>query len=407
MSGFVSCAARRLYAPATFPAALELLEELRALDGSRWSPEILGEITPGYFYQRPPALLFGGGDGFRATMQREVFAASNDTFHSGPASLLAAFDNAIVCGSVLYAGTPPDLKVVWETQRPPDRHTLRARSLPELLSLPAMRIDPDDGPLLYLGSAGSHNYGHWLVEDLPRLDAVAILRRLYPGRPITVLLPDIEALRGIDPVKQQSIRSFLGPELMEGGGGVRIRLVPFDRVLHCSRLHYATPVGYHPVIRSPAAMQRLAAIASGAAASMRARVKQVEKLFVLRTPGMSRSLRNADAVNAMLMRRGYEIVDLSRQPFDIQVAMFANARRIVGCMGAAMTNSLFLEPGSTIGYLAPEGWREPFYWDLAAACGQQVAICYGPTLQPDRPAHQSDYTIDLEALEQMMRETDP
>ncbi len=405
MISFVSCAAR-LYASTIFPESADLLAELRALDGGHWSPEIVEEVYPGYYYQRPEAKLYGGAEAFRALLHHEVFAATNEARHSGPASLLVAFNGASICGSVIYSGTAPELKAVWETQRPPDRHTLRALPTDELLSRPREVIDVSDGPHLYLGSAGSHNYGHWLVEDLPRLAAVETLRRLYPGRPITILLPDIEAHRGIADVKLQSIRSFLGRELMAADGGVRVHDVAYDRVQQLDRLYYVTPVSYHPFIRSPAAMQRLAGIASAAAAPMRTRVKQVDKLFVLRSAGMSRGLRNAEAVNALLSAHGYEVVDLSRQPFDVQVAMFANARRIIGCMGAAMTNSLFMAPGSTIGYLAPEGWIEPFYWDLAGARGQDVAICYGPTLEPDRPAHASAYTIDPAVLTEMIDEID-
>ena len=71
-------------------------------------------------------------------------------------------------------------------------------------------------------------------------------------------------------------------------------------------------------------------------------------------------------------------------------------------MGAAMTNCLFAGPGAATLYLGPEGWIEPFYWDVAAVRGHRYMACYGPVQDPAVPAHLNSYTIDLAALERML-----
>jgi len=64
-----------------------------------------------------------------------------------------------------------------------------------------------------------------------------------------------------------------------------------------------------------------------------------------------------------------------------------------GGMGAAMCNTVFCAQGSRLIYLAPLGWLEPFYWDLAASCGHRYAACYGRATDPDVEPHESNYEI--------------
>ena len=67
-------------------------------------------------------------------------------------------------------------------------------------------------------------------------------------------------------------------------------------------------------------------------------------------------------------------------------------------MGAAMTNTVFAQRPATIVMLGPEGWVEPFYWDLASARGDAYHACYGEPNDRTVAAHSSSYTIDVARL---------
>ena len=67
-----------------------------------------------------------------------------------------------------------------------------------------------------------------------------------------------------------------------------------------------------------------------------------------------------------------------------------------------MTNSIFARVGTTVVYLTPEGWVEPFYWDMASVLGHRYLACFGPVEDPAVPAHLGAYRIDLALLHQVL-----
>ena len=68
-----------------------------------------------------------------------------------------------------------------------------------------------------------------------------------------------------------------------------------------------------------------------------------------------------------------------------QITYFAEAEVVIGVMGAAMCNSIFSRPGTKIVYIAPEGWNEVFFWDLANQMGHSYYVYYSLTSSGDEP----------------------
>jgi capsular polysaccharide biosynthesis protein len=62
-----------------------------------------------------------------------------------------------------------------------------------------------------------------------------------------------------------------------------------------------------------------------------------------------------------------------------QFETFAAADLIIGVMGAGMCNSLFTPSGSTVIYIAPEGWEETFFWNLANKLEHKYHAYYSRT----------------------------
>jgi capsular polysaccharide biosynthesis protein len=224
------------------------------------------------------------------------------------------------------------------------------------------------------------------VDDLPRLEAIDALRAKYPGQELEITLPSHS--RAMNEVRKQSIRRALIRHQ-----GVSISFLNESQPRWFDRLHYVTPISYHPSVKSPRAIEYL----RRALAPLDVKPRP-SRIFVTRRTERGRRLSNLDVVRPFLEKRGFSIVDPEGMDFAEQVATFSAASIVVGSMGAAMTNTLFCPPQSTMIYLAPLGWVEPFYWDLARVSEHGYHVVYGQTERSAAPPHQRAFEISLEAL---------
>jgi hypothetical protein len=67
-------------------------------------------------------------------------------------------------------------------------------------------------------------------------------------------------------------------------------------------------------------------------------------------------------------------------------------------MGAGMANVVFSPEGAAIVYLAPEGWKDPFFWDLAAVTKHHYSVVFGDPSAPQAPSF-TPFRIDREQLD--------
>ncbi len=214
----------------------------------------------------------------------------------------------------------------------------------------ALRAAPPPvlGGTLILGrKPGSWNYGHFLVEILPR---ILLAREHMPSAGVMVqaapetlrqVMDDALALAGVAP----------GEVVALGPAPVRVaRLVVVDGLSDHGRHLSPLVIGL---------LERLTRDipAQGAA-----------DLFVIRPHG-PRRLADEDAVAAAAGLAGFRVIDPGAMAFAAQVAAFKGARRIVGVMGAGLANSVFAPPGAALFVLAPAGMTDSFYWFLAGLRG--------------------------------------
>ena len=114
-----------------------------------------------------------------------------------------------------------------------------------------------------------------------------------------------------------------------------------------------------------------------------------------------RNLSNYEALRVLLKRHGFVSLDCGAMSWQEQRQAFSAAEVVIGVMGAAMTNTIFCPQGTRVGYLAPSGWIEPFFWDLAATLKHPYAVAFGKGRDLSLPAHERDFElspIDLEHL---------
>ncbi len=201
------------------------------------------------------------------------------------------------------------------------------------------------GSALLCRKRGCYNYGHWLGELLPR----AWLSRQYDRHPDKVLVQAVaEPLRT---VMRQSLRAIGIEDLscIEAG---------LDPVM-VDRLTLVDGLTDHGTYMSPLVADCFRAIAAPMQPG------RASKLVIRRGPDASRSFAEQPAFFARAESLGFTLADPARMAFGDQVAAFKGARRIVGAMGAAMTNIGFASPGAEVVALAPATMPDTFFWLLA------------------------------------------
>lgn len=234
------------------------------------------------------------------------------------------------------------------------------------------RLAADGPPFVALFNEACMNYGHVLVETLPRLlhlEAAGIRR-------MRLALPQEAApLRAMVELALQALG--LEAEFVACGSG---------SVLQVPLLHWVSPVARHEARKSPTLLrlaERLRPAGGGDA-----------RLYVSRGSAARRKVTNAAEVEAIAAGLGYRVVEPGALPFAEQIALFAGARVVAGPMGAALTSMAFMPPGGRVA-MFEGGNCDPFFWDLACLCGHAFHWAFtAPATDYDMAMLSRPMTID-------------
>ncbi len=388
---FISCLPDTLYKSIELSNTYQVQADLEGFGaGNQDYCRPLENLYEAFYYTRPDAEIYTENPAFKTEL-RQYYDRCNYMNTGGVESILVCLKSGLLHQSLLFSYTNSGLRMIYETNRENDRPWVEQVDLAGR-DVETRSLTGSKAVNLFLGSAGSYNYGHWLIDDLPRARAIVALQSEAAGRPIRIWINSDSVI--MDHVRSDSLR-----QICNGFGNVEIRLLRPGRVYAFSNLYYATPVSYHPVLKCPAAMRFLNE-------RLQADRPTGRRIFITRRDHGKRSLVNIAEIQALMEARGFEVVDVEAMSFAEQVSTFSGADLIVGCMGAAMTNCLFAREGATTVYLGPEGWLEPFYWDLAAVRSHRYVACFGPTCS-DLPAHLSSYVIDPAMLQGVLGKVAP
>ena len=327
--------------------------ELRAVP-LRSGPRLL---FPPYRYERPaPRLL--GDSAFLAELEPWMRIRVGDD--AGVGVVEAILDRAILLRDAVYIASHDGVRSLYESARAADRGATVFPHPMELRTVRRLMTGPDP---VFMGGIGGFNYGHFLTDDLTRLS----LPRA--NGTTEFLLTDHGGL--MNSRREELLRIALAKHCFS------VRFLPGDVPVEVAGLRYASRASRHPVQKSPDAVATMVDRVM-AGLPERWRAGSVEKLLIARTGVERRGLTNLPEITAMLAERGFQVLDPMTASAAEQIAACAGARCIVGVMGAAMANTVFARPGADVVHLAPEGWLEPYYWDLAAVRGHRYTAVYGP-----------------------------
>lgn len=197
---------------------------------------------------------------------------------------------------------------------------------------------------LLLRKRGDDNYGHWLVELLPKL---SLARSACEVSGLALPLVD------------GAMNTVIRDSLTLCGSAPALHFPIHKKQVHFFKeLVLVTGATNHGVFMSPLVVQDLERMASSVRGS------GAQKVFVSRK-GARRDLVNADAVEAELASRGFSIIHPGEMTMEQQIVAFRNARLVVGVMGAGMTNIVFAQRGARVVNITPAAMPDTFFYFLS------------------------------------------
>jgi hypothetical protein len=232
-------------------------------------------------------------------------------------------------------------------------------------------VDTVAGPLAVVGDkySGTMNLSHFLLDQLTKL---AVYKK-YLGDIPRFVLPD-------DHPYYHSVLSIAG--LAE------LALIPRQKQfsIRSDRLLIASNI--EPDLRHPAHLGASWALdflrellPTGPPEGSRAD----RKIFISRADARARKIINQQEIEAIVSRRGYDIVVPGEMTAREQMRVFGEASHVVGVHGAGLTNVLFCAPGARVLEILPALCAAPTYWVLSTQIGHRYHAVVADDPELPRP----------------------
>ncbi len=236
-----------------------------------------------------------------------------------------------------------------------------------------------DGTLALCKKRGARNYGHWAMEMLPK----AFVVQRHWSHPVRYMVQ-----LTLDP-----LREVMRQSMAQIGIGAHALIEVGDEPVLVERLLMVDGLTSHGSYMSPLVMECIETISSNISAD------SAMDLLILREGLRSRRFVDEDEVRSFATSRGFSLIDPANMPFVRQVACFKGARRIVGVMGAAMTNLAFSHPGTKVFNLTPAGMSDTFFWFISGLRSLQYTEVRCEQVPPTRGPMPWDTDLLLDRLD--------
>jgi len=349
------------------------LVELAEAEGGRWTPRTpAGRVV----YAPPSVSEFGAGEGDGGAAVRAYFAgmANEDFAEEGTAWLPAGrvYGDGVVLsadGRLLARDAAPDFG------KPFQQHwLLRHDRLRAPVAAPA-------GPMAVVAAHLGRGYGHWLLDELPRLLALHAAGDLADAA--TIL-----AHSGNEPAATAFERLGIAGRALAAGRATFFAAGPLIVPSYVGRPGFPRPEG-------------LAALRDFAAGLGRDAAGAGEKIYVSRAGARRRRVVGEEALRAALEARGFVTVRLEERSWAEQIALFQAARVVVAPHGAGLANLVFCAPGTRVVELFARDYVNPGYWRLAALGGldyRPVVAAGSGAPREERTANGTDIAVAVAAV---------
>jgi hypothetical protein len=214
------------------------------------------------------------------------------------------------------------------------------------------------------------NYYHWVVEVLPRVQLL-MEERLWDRIP--VIVPPLQSFQ-----RESLIALGLNPDLM----------IPFDP----DHDHFEMEEAIYP--------SRVGAIRKVSRTSvewLRKRLspcvlKGERKIYYSRGSAKTRRVLNEGEYLPALKERGFEVFTGDGMSFMDQVALFAEAKVVVGAHGAGLANVVFCRARTPVLELMGSDYVNPCFGELCDSGENPYSALVG------KPKYDGHYRVDATAL---------
>ncbi len=262
-------------------------------------------------------------------------------------------------------------------------------------------------PVLHLFHRSTPAYGHFVLDVLAPL--MHFLPAIRVGQ-LDVLVPPF-------------MPGWAVPALLALGVPETALQKPVGRTLRCRQLVTLSAIETRETfLPNPAMLAPMAAAAPLDEA--RGSGRRIYLSRARQNAYSQRSLRNEEALIAMLAARGFEILEPGNMPFADQARAFAEAAIIIGAHGSSFGNLVFARPGTTVIDLMPADWvgywggRHAERWLLnltsALRLHYEVVLCPSRKVQLELGADQQglqqtgmESTADLELIARVIESLSP
>lgn len=247
------------------------------------------------------------------------------------------------------------------------------------------------GTAILCKKPGGDNYGHWLLEMLPKY----WLTRRHPAlaglqlTDATVIVQDM-----VGPLRQAVTDSLN----LVGNPMPIVAFVP-GMALLIPDLIVVDGLTEHGQYMSPLSVHACTDIASSVPAG------PPQLLFVSRTGAGGRNFVDSEAADAVARALGWTVVHPEQRNFRTQVALFKGALGVVGVLGAGMASMVFARPQTRVVNLVPAAMPDNFFWFIAQLRGlrYEEVRCAQQIGQPGREAMNGDLMMSPAELGQLLR----
>jgi hypothetical protein len=239
------------------------------------------------------------------------------------------------------------------------------------LALPRRKPSIHIPEAIQLQGAWAHNFFHWTIDYLPRLQLLEALPTNVP----------LIAFKDSPRFVRESF-DMLAPkrEVLWLDKGV----YSFDNLYVPSNLA-------SPALVAPHAVAFLTETYGPAILRHRQLKKTRRNLYISRRDAASRQIANETALIEALEPLGFQSVTLSDYSISDQAALFADADLIVGSHGAGFVNLAFSQPGTGLVEIFRDGFRSRSFYSLAEQRNAPYGLIIG---QPQG----NDTYVDVESL---------
>jgi capsular polysaccharide biosynthesis protein len=209
-----------------------------------------------------------------------------------------------------------------------------------------------DDDVLFL-SAPVNNFGHWLIDFLPRLKGLQDLR-------LKVALPaDLPARYG------ETLARFgvADADLIRCEDGKRYR--------------FKTATLYRPGQSMPPNPHHVRFVREGLVGGKALAPKRGKRVYLSRASVGTRAVANADEFNAFLLREGFITADLADLSLADQEHLLGDADVLLGTFGSNLLGLYFAAPGCTVIAMMHDVTEDPTIAPTCAMLGmkQQYLVC--------------------------------